>query len=44
MKFGFTEEQNAMRATIREFLAAKSPESEVRRLMATDIGYDPSVW
>jgi alkylation response protein AidB-like acyl-CoA dehydrogenase len=44
MKFGFTEEQNAMRATIREFLTAKSPETEVRRLMATDIGYNPSVW
>lgn len=44
MKFGFTDEQNAMRATIREFLAAKSPETEIRRLMATDIGYDRSVW
>ncbi|MDT5187869.1 MAG: hypothetical protein QOI28_120, partial [Mycobacterium sp.] len=44
MKFGFTEEQNAMRATIRGFLSAKSPETEVRRLMATDIGYSPSVW
>jgi alkylation response protein AidB-like acyl-CoA dehydrogenase len=44
MKFGFTDEQNAMRATIREFLAVKSPETEVRKLMATDIGYDPAVW
>lgn len=44
MKFGFTDEQNALRATIREFLAAKSPETEIRRLMATDIGYDPAVW
>jgi alkylation response protein AidB-like acyl-CoA dehydrogenase len=44
MKFGFSDEQNDMRATIRDFLAAKSPESAVRRLMATDHGYDPLVW
>ena len=29
---------------VRRFLAEKSPVSEVRRLMATEAGYDPAVW
>jgi alkylation response protein AidB-like acyl-CoA dehydrogenase len=29
---------------VRRFLAEKSPESEVRRLMDTTDGYDPAVW
>jgi len=29
---------------LRAFLDQKSPEAEVRRLMATDEGYDPAVW
>ena len=29
---------------VRRFLAEKSPLSEVRRLMATEAGYDPAVW
>ncbi len=29
---------------VRRFLEEKSPEAEVRRLMATDEGYDPAVW
>ena len=29
---------------VRRFLAEKSPVNEVRRLMATDAGYDPAVW
>lgn len=45
MAFGsFTEEQDALRESVRRFLAAKSPESEVRRLMDTSEGYDPIVW
>ena len=44
MKFGFSSEQDDLRSTVRAFLAAKSPESEVRRLMATEDGYDPLVW
>jgi alkylation response protein AidB-like acyl-CoA dehydrogenase len=44
VRFGFTSEQDELRATIRAFMAAKSPESEVRRLMATERGYDPVVW
>jgi len=33
-----------LRATARAFLAEASPPAEVRRLMETDAGYDPSVW
>jgi alkylation response protein AidB-like acyl-CoA dehydrogenase len=44
MNFGFSEEQDELRKMVRRFLEEKSPESEVRRLMATDEGYDPGVW
>jgi alkylation response protein AidB-like acyl-CoA dehydrogenase len=44
MNFGFSEEQDELRRLVRRFLEEKSPESEVRRLMATDDGYDPAVW
>jgi alkylation response protein AidB-like acyl-CoA dehydrogenase len=40
----YTPEREEFRRIIRDFLEAKSPESEVRRLMATTEGYDPSVW
>jgi alkylation response protein AidB-like acyl-CoA dehydrogenase len=40
----FTEEQDQLRAAVRDYFRAKSPEAEVRRLMATDEGYDPAVW
>ena len=43
-KFVFTEEQQDLRDMVRRFLAEKSPVSEVRRLMATEAGYDPAVW
>jgi alkylation response protein AidB-like acyl-CoA dehydrogenase len=39
-----SEEREELRRTVRAFLDDKSPESEVRRLMATDEGYDPAVW
>jgi alkylation response protein AidB-like acyl-CoA dehydrogenase len=42
--FVFTDEQQDLRAMVRRFLADKSPASEVRRLMATEAGYDPAVW
>src|SRR5947209_4832751 len=29
---------------VRDFLADRSPESEVRRLMETEEGFDPAVW
>jgi alkylation response protein AidB-like acyl-CoA dehydrogenase len=44
MNFGFSEEQDELRKMARRFLEEKSPESEVRRLMATSEGYDPAVW
>jgi alkylation response protein AidB-like acyl-CoA dehydrogenase len=42
--FDFSEEQHELRRMLRSFLDQKSPEAEVRRLMATDEGYDPAVW
>jgi alkylation response protein AidB-like acyl-CoA dehydrogenase len=44
MNFAFSDEQEELRAAVRRFLAEKSPESEVRRLMDTTDGYDPAVW
>jgi len=44
MNFAFSEEQEELRRTVRDFLDKKSPETEVRRLMETDEGYDPAVW
>jgi alkylation response protein AidB-like acyl-CoA dehydrogenase len=44
MDFLFTDEQLELRATVRAFLAGKSPEETVRRLMATEAGYDPGAW
>jgi alkylation response protein AidB-like acyl-CoA dehydrogenase len=40
----FTEEQDQLRDAVRDYFRDKSPETEVRRLMATDKGYDPAVW
>ncbi len=44
MNFAFSDEQEQLRDAVRRFLEAKSPSSEVRRLMETDEGFDPSVW
>jgi alkylation response protein AidB-like acyl-CoA dehydrogenase len=44
MNFAFSDEQEELRTAVRRFLAEKSPESEVRRLMDTTDGYDPAVW
>ena len=44
IQFAFTDEQEQFRAAIRRFLNDKSPTTEVRRLMATQEGYDPEVW
>ena len=40
----FTAEQEVMRRSVRAFLTAKSPSSEVRRLMETPEGIDREVW
>ena len=44
MNFAFSDEQEELRTAVRRFLEEKSPETEVRRLMDTDEGYDPAVW
>jgi alkylation response protein AidB-like acyl-CoA dehydrogenase len=44
MNFAFSDEQEELRTSVRRFLADKSPETEVRRLMDTVDGYDPAVW
>jgi alkylation response protein AidB-like acyl-CoA dehydrogenase len=44
MSFALTDEQQELRRTVRAFLDAKASESEVRRVMDTPEGYDPSVW
>ena len=38
------EDAEALRAAVRDFLAARSAEPEIRRLMETAAGYDPAVW
>src|SRR3989440_5036445 len=44
MNFAFSEEQEQLREAVRRFMEAKSPLSEVRRLMETTEGYDEAVW
>ena len=44
MNFAFSEEQEQLRDAVRRFMEAKSPSTEVRRLMETTEGYDPAVW
>ncbi len=44
MDFAFTEEQEELRATAREFLAAHSSSEQVRTAMQSELGYDPQVW
>ncbi|WP_396925082.1 acyl-CoA dehydrogenase family protein [Mycolicibacterium sp.] len=39
-----TTEQRDLAEAVTDLMAKRSPEAEVRRLMATDIGYDPAVW
>lgn len=44
MNFAFTEEQEALRETVRSFLENKSSEEAVREQMETEGGYDQAVW
>ncbi len=44
MQFAFSDEQEQLRDALRRFLAEQSPATEVRRLMATEEGYDAEVW
>ncbi len=44
MDFAFSEEQEFLRDTARQWLADRSPSSVVRELMETDEGFDRSHW
>ncbi|MBV8394144.1 MAG: acyl-CoA/acyl-ACP dehydrogenase [Alphaproteobacteria bacterium] len=44
MKFSFSAEQDEFRTTLRRALEARSPTKEVRRLMATEAGFDREAW
>ena len=44
MQVGFSDDQLQFRDVVARFFAAKSTPADVRRLMASDDGYDPAVW
>ena len=44
MRFTFTPEQDEFRTSLRRALEARSPAKEVRRLMATEQGFDREGW
>lgn len=44
MRFSFTPEQEEFRASLRRALEARSPTKEVRRLMATEQGFERDGW
>jgi alkylation response protein AidB-like acyl-CoA dehydrogenase len=44
MDFGFTEEQEALRKSAREFLTDRSTTALVRQLMAHKTGFDEGLW
>ena len=44
MNFGFTEEQELLRAELRKFLDHNAPMERVREIVETESGTDPSLW
>jgi alkylation response protein AidB-like acyl-CoA dehydrogenase len=44
MQFTFTEEQQEFRSVLRRYFAESSPPATVRRLMATETGWDAGQW
>jgi alkylation response protein AidB-like acyl-CoA dehydrogenase len=44
MDFAFSEEQEMLRASARDFLAKQSPSSYVRRMMEAEDAWDPDQW
>jgi len=44
MDFAFSEEQEMLRTSARDFLAKESPSSYVRRMMEADDAWDPDMW
>ncbi len=43
-EFAFTTEQQALRAAVRKFCAENIDEAAVRRLMESEVRFDPAVW
>jgi len=43
-EFSFTDEQQQLRAAVRKFCAESFDEATVRRLMESEVTYDPAVW
>ena len=44
MRFSFSAEQDEFRTSLRRALEARSTTKDVRRLMATEQGFDPEGW
>jgi alkylation response protein AidB-like acyl-CoA dehydrogenase len=44
MDFGFSDEQELLRQTARDFLAENCPTAFVRQMMEDDTGYAPALW
>ena len=44
MDFNFTEEQEMLRASARDFLEKECPESVIKEVEAGDLGYSPDLW
>jgi alkylation response protein AidB-like acyl-CoA dehydrogenase len=44
MDFAFSEEQEMLRTSTREFLAKRCPSSYVRRMLDADDAWDPDMW
>ena len=44
MDFGFSEDQDILRKSARDFLAAECPMTTVRRLMEDEIGFSEDLW
>lgn len=44
MDFSFTEEQDMLRMSARDFLAKECPKARVREMAKDEKGYDPQIW
>jgi len=44
MDFSFTEEQDMLRISARDFLAKECPKAKVREMAKDERGYDPQMW
>lgn len=44
MDFSFTEEQDMLRISARDFLAKECPKAKVREMASDERGYDPQMW